>query len=1052
MEGQSLIYAIIRDVSELQYLQTELSWHLSESLLLNRVIASLAATLDKQVIFETICNEIADMLHIEHVTTSMFEPQNESLLIVAEAQHAKSPVFAGKRFLFSQEDPLRALLGQPTSYLIQNGQVEQEFKNLVDFFHPDPAGALLLVPLMFRNHVSGWLTLATQQPRLFQEREMNLVKNVTAAAGQALELTALYQDLQSELEHRRLVEKALAVREQYLEALVDILGLLLRSNQGHIEKSILATLGKVSSASQVSVYINHKDEKGRWFANELVNWTAGEGKDQHPVQKQEIDYEKMAPTWFDQMVRGGVITGKIDDLPPQEQAWLEESHVLSILVLPIFIGGDFFGFIRFDHCAEERQWDPSEISLLHAAAASISMAIERMQAENRMRESQSSLLLMLDQMPAVLWTTDLELNITSIRGSTLAGFAIQSPVTVAGLFPDRIYGENPVFMHYQALSGVPVSFEISNQDRYTQIVLEPFYDANGIIMGTLGLGLDVSERRKMMRELQDSADAIAANSIALAEARDQALEASRLKSEFLATMSHEIRTPMNAVIGMTELLLEQPMNAEQHQYTEVVRDSAQVLLALINDILDFSKIEAGKLELEEVAIDIPALVESVSELFAMKARLKGLHYEVRIAPNFPACLRSDPIRLRQILINLIGNAIKFTETGKIAVQVDRLSESAEAVSLQISVIDSGIGLNEIARRRLFQPFTQADGSTTRKFGGTGLGLAISKSLVELMGGSIGVESEEQRGSTFWFTVSLKRVSDELAASIVYEKETHGLRVTTPLDIQPEFKSGAESGLAGSPAILLAEDNSANQLLAQVQIKKLGYAVDAVQNGEQVVAAVSSGKKKYALILMDCQMPVVDGFEATRLIRELEFKSEGHIPIIAMTANAMQGDRETCLTAGMDDYISKPVTMEALRKTLDYWLMSASYRPVDQNGEEAPAAEPVDDAILEGIRIALEGSDGDLLAEVVNLYLDESALLTDGMRQAIIDKDSTRLRRSAHNLKGSSANLGAGHLASLCLEMQGLAEANRFETAHIHLSQILAECDRVRAALKAKTQK
>ncbi len=259
-------------------------------------------------------------------------------------------------------------------------------------------------------------------------------------------------------------------------------------------------------------------------------------------------------------------------------------------------------------------------------------------------------------------------------------------------------------------------------------------------------------------------------------------------------------------------------------------------------------------------------------------------------------------------------------------------------------------------------------------------------------------------------------------------------------------------MAGVSTILLAEDNSANLLLAQVQIKKLGYAVDAVQNGEQVVAAVSSGKKKYALILMDCQMPVVDGFEATRLIRELEFNTEGHIPIIAMTANAMQGARETCLAAGMDDYISKPVTMEALRRTLDGWLKQAPRQPEDQNEEGTPAAEPIDDAVFEGIRIALEGSDADLLAEVIHLYLDELARLTDGIRQAIMDQDSTRLRRSAHNLKGSSANLGAGHLASLCLEMQGLAEANRFESAHIQLALILAECDRVRAALKARIQK
>jgi PAS domain-containing protein len=269
----------------------------------------------------------------------------------------------------------------------------------------------------------------------------------------------------------------------------------LRSNQSKaIEKSILAALGQVSGASHVSIYSNHRDEQGRWFASEVVKWTTLGGKEKnfYPIN-QDIDYEKMVPTWFDQMMRGGVITGKAADLSPEEQGLLKPFNILSILVLPIFIGGDFFGFMRLDHCVEKHLWDASEITLLHVAAASISMAIERMQAENRLRESQSSLILMLDQLPAILWTTDPDLNITSIRGSTLAGFKIQTPATIQNLFPGQMQGENPIRMHNQALSGAPVSFEFTFQDRYLQVYLEPFYDASGMIIGTLGLGLDVSE-------------------------------------------------------------------------------------------------------------------------------------------------------------------------------------------------------------------------------------------------------------------------------------------------------------------------------------------------------------------------------------------------------------------------------------------------------------------------------------------------------------------------------------------------------------------------------
>jgi CheY-like chemotaxis protein len=411
---------------------------------------------------------------------------------------------------------------------------------------------------------------------------------------------------------------------------------------------------------------------------------------------------------------------------------------------------------------------------------------------------------------------------------------------------------------------------------------------------------------------------------ALATAR----EATRTKSRFLANMSHEIRTPINGVLGMADFLLGTKLDAEQREYAETIQRSAGSLTSLINDILDFSSIEARTLRLDRVVFSLQAAIQQVASEFAPQASAKGIDFTSSIAPNVPDAVAGDPARLRQVLSNLLGNAVKFTERGRIELAAELVSHTRDELKLRFTVGDTGIGIPLSDRDRLFETFTQADDSNTRKYGGTGLGLAISKQLVELLGGEIGVESEPGAGSRFWFTASLDKAATSEAApralTPLAPKPAAKASVQTSANAARKIASAASSATSLNRAttqsmrILLAEDNEINQRITLRLLQKLGLSADAVVNGRQAVEALE--KQKYDLVLMDCQMPDMDGFEATAVIRSREGTSR-HQTICALTANAMAGDRERCLAAGMDDYISKPVGLEKLRDALVRWIPS-----------------------------------------------------------------------------------------------------------------------------------
>lgn len=837
-----------------------------------------------------------------------------------------------------------------------------------------------------------------------------------------------------------------------------------------------------------------------------------------------------------------------------------------------------------------------EKGILIGAVVTFSDISERKKTEAVLFASEKERRLILDNVTALIAFFDLEKRYQFANKRYLDWFQLTLD-EIKGKHAREVLGEEAYsvvqpFME-QAINGQEVTFEVyipqgDETPRWVEATYVPHSNREGETEGFVAMVVDITQRK-------NDADA-------LREARDEAYAAVKMKSEFLAMMSHEIRTPMNGVLGMTGILLESKLDKDQRECAETVKHSADALLGIINDILDFSKIESGKLDIEVIDFDLRVAVEEVLDLVGAKAQDKGLELIGLVYASVPTAVRGDPGRFRQILLNLVGNAIKFTEQGEVTIQVVPENETENHVLVRVDVTDTGIGLSPEAQDRLFQPFSQADASTTRKYGGTGLGLSICKQLAELMHGNIGVDSTPGHGSRFWFTVRLEKQAQPFERKDPPTKTLEGLRVCVVDDNDTNrlllhhyttawgmsclsaengtaaltlMKDAAEQGqpcdlllldrqmpemdgldlarlVKADPALsgvkmvmltsmgrrgdasaardvgigayltkpihqsqlreclwlvmngesngesqfvtkytiqeakkqvdarlLVADDNIVNQKVAVRMFEKMGYRVDVVANGMEAVDAVS--RIPYDVVFMDCQMPEMDGYEATQTIRSREENgnqfgrqsksstgtdhSTNRIPIIAMTANAMKGDREKCLAAGMDDFVSKPVKVEELERVLAHWIPRQEDEAENAEATIEPAQIPIpskeqsamnqemqspalDAATIEGLK---ELGDGDpsFLVEVIQQFLQDAPGHVAAIKQAVAEGNADALMKAAHGFKGSCRNMGTLPLAEICFTLEQKGREGDASNLEDLLTNLEEECARAHAALEAE---
>ncbi|MDD5677427.1 MAG: ABC transporter substrate-binding protein [Kiritimatiellae bacterium] len=670
-------------------------------------------------------------------------------------------------------------------------------------------------------------------------------------------------------------------------------------------------------------------------------------------------------------------------------------------------------------------------------------AADRRRAEEALRESEERFRSFVENANDIIYTLDQNgiLTYVSPNWKDILGHDAREVIGqpfVRYVHPDDVPACNAylerVITTGKRISGV--EYRVQHHDgtwRWHSTNGSLMRDAAGKMIGAVGIGRDITGSKKAAKELfQAKSDLEKAYKQLRSEFEVesklaiQAQAANTAKSQFLANMSHEIRTPMNGIVGICELLLETKLTNEQLEYAQAINSSAQALLNIISATLDFSKIEAGKINLEQIDFNLRTVMEDVIRILGINAAMKNLEFIYTIDPDVPLDLNGDDGRLQQILFNLIGNAIKFTPKGKITVSVALVEKNEGKAILRFSVRDTGIGIPADKTSLLFNAFTQVDSSTARKFGGTGLGLSISKGLVEQMGGSIGFESVEHKGSTFWFIIP-------------FLKQPANARPAKPA----EPAAVAEEAENVKPLrILVAEDNMANQMVVLGILNKMGHITHAVADGKAAVKALET--LPYDLVLMDIQMPEMDGFEATAIIRDPKSRVRNHaVPILALTAHTMPEHREACISAGMNGYIAKPVNKKLVADAIANLASPDKAAAPGNDGMPTPADGPAAVFNSKAFSDLLSG-DNALIRKVINIYLQETPAKMRELEQAVKNQQGHAAAQLAHNIKGSAANVGANQFRAIVVKVEAACKAENWpeaETLVLRLNRQFAILER-----------
>ncbi|OQW93579.1 MAG: hypothetical protein BWK79_10370, partial [Beggiatoa sp. IS2] len=807
-------------------------------------------------------------------------------------------------------------------------------------------------------------------------------------------------------------EHALRERDRLLQTVAQATQVLLTNTD--YNTASLQTLMIIGQATGMDRVFLVKRDPDKQTMQLLLEWCNTDIESQRESTKNFYYF----PVWDKHLVQGLAIQSTIHE----QQLILESQEIFARLLVPLHFDQQFWGLIGIDNCHNEQVWSDNYIFILKIIGDSLRGAMVRQKAEQALQQAVERNRLMLEIAMDGFYVMDSDKRLKEVNSAFCRMLAYEREELLEKLMDELEVRLTPTDINnLLLLVKNQGAHRFETQLRHKQgyaidVEVSACFVAFANEQVFFSFTRDIGERKRATRMLQ--------------QAKEVAESANQAKSNFLATMSHEIRTPMNGVIGMTDLLLQTPLNEQQRDYVYTLRSSGESLLTIINDILDFSKIEANKLTLNPIEFNLQQLVEEIINLFAPVADRKGIELLFYL-PTLSSTLKGDAGRLRQILINLIGNAIKFTEQGEVLLGISYLDIKAHSILLRFEIIDTGVGISPEEQQQLFQPFSQIDSSTTRRYGGTGLGLVISQRLIYMMGGQMGIDSVKHQGSIFWFTLTLPTVSPlpalspliqklkDLRLLIVDDNLTHGeflKKYTKSWQMQTDTIADATSALlalrqavqGGSPyhiviidykmpkidgltcikaiqadetlanmaiillttisqplktqavtvmtkpmsqtkllegllrvigiktttgtitapvtepfskqvkKILLVEDNLTNQRVAQIMLKKLGCEVTVAANGKYALEAVIHCR--YDLVFMDCQMPEMDGFEATTLIRQYEQqRNVSRTPIIALTANAMQGDSQRCQMVGMDGYLSKPVTLQNLKDILTQWL-------------------------------------------------------------------------------------------------------------------------------------